>query len=874
MKLLDLKTMRGPNYWSGYWHNIIVARLDIEELENSPTNKLKDFPERLAALMPSLKEHHCSEGHEGGFFERVKEGTWMAHVIEHIALELQWQADMPCSFGRTRSTDEKGVYTVAFSYEVPKAGYFAIESAIEIVKALVAGVPYNVQDDIAYLKRLKSKFGLGVSTQAIITEARKKNIPVRRMDNDSFVILGYGANQRRIKASMTCATSGISMDIASDKQHTKEFLDRMYIPVPQGKVVSDPADLTNAIAHLGFPIVIKPIDGNHGRGITTNIQNEAQAQIALKKAQEISEDVIAEHFIDGEDYRFLLVNHKLIAVAKRTPAFVTGDGKSTVKELIDELNSDPLRGEGHDKPLTILKIDESTLALLQEKQMTLETVLPLAERLYIKRTANLSSGGTSTDVTDKVHPDTVFLAQRISTLMNLDICGIDVIIKNIQLPLTAENGAVIEVNACPGLRMHLQPSQGVGRNVAEPIIEMLFPNGKPSRIPIVAITGTNGKTTTTRLIAHIARVAGQSVGYTTTDGVYVNKKMICAGDCTGASSAETILADPAVNFAVLECARGGILRSGLGFDYCDISIVTNVSDDHLGLDGIRTVEEMARVKSVVAESTFKKGYTILNAEDDHAYDIRNNVKCKIALFALDPENSRLKAHREKGGLAATVENGYLAIYQDEWLLPICKITDIPLSMGGTADCMIKNILAAALAAFIRKFTVENIREALFSFVPSPEFMPGRFNIFDFSGVKLMVDYAHNPKAMIELGNFLRKTASTKKIGIITAVGDRMDADIMQVGAVAAAVFDEIIIRHDKDLRGRTGEDMTELLTTGIRSVNSTIPVTVVPDEKEAIRYALVVAQTGSFITVLTESPKDTLDFVLKEKAKVNSDKVN
>jgi cyanophycin synthetase len=870
MKVLRKKTMRGPNYWSNYWHNIIVATLDIGELEGKPTNKIEGFPARLEKMIPTMFSHQCSEKHEGGFFERVREGTWMAHVIEHIILELQFMAGMECGFGRTRSAGKKGLYTVAFEYEIPEAGDYALDAAIRIADAIINDRPYDINADIQKLKHIKSRKGLGVSTLAIIEEAKKRHIPFRRINNDSFIILGYGKNQRRIKASMTCATSVIGVDTACDKDQTKRQLEMGHIPVPQGEVVFDEEELKETIAFLGFPIVIKPIDGNQGKGITTNITTEEQAIAALANAKKFSERVIAERYVDGKDYRLLLVNHKLIAAAQRTPAMVVGDGRSSIQQLIDHENKDARRGEGHEKVLTTIKVDQITSDILTARGFTLDSILPIGEILFLKDTANLSTGGTSTDVTDLVHPDNIFMAERISRMVNLDVCGIDVIAQDIEKPITAETGAIIEVNACPGLRMHLSPFKGLPRNVAAPIVEMLFPDGKTSRIPIIAVTGTNGKTTTTRLTTHIAKTAGKIVGYTTTDGIYIDGRQIVKGDCTGYASTETILTDPMVDFAVLECARGGILRTGLGFDACDISIVTNVSEDHLGLDDIETLREMARVKSVVAESTAHNGYSILNAEDDLVYYMGDYLNCNTALFAMDPENERIKYHCRNDGLAAVIENDYLTICKGKWKTRICKVSEIPLTFSGKAECMIKNILPAVLAATIQNFSVEVIRKALMTFVPSPELTPGRFNIFNFGDFNIMVDYAHNQGGMRELKKFLAGTEATKKIGIVTAAGDRRTEDIKQMGIIAAEIFDEIIIRHDKDMRGRTREEMSALLIEGIHSVNPQLPVAVISDEHEALRHAASVAQPGNFITSLTESVCETIDFIRELKNEIES----
>jgi cyanophycin synthetase len=865
MKILQQKTMRGPNYWSDYWHKLIYVKLDIEGLEGFPTNKIPGFAERLEKLIPTLYQHRCSESHEGGFFERVREGTWMAHVIEHIALELQWLGGMQTGFGKTRSTGEKGIYSVVVSYDIADAGYYAIDAAIRIVEHLISSKPYKMDDDIKEMKRIKARRGLGVTTSAIINEVKKRGIPYKRLNDESLIILGQGVNQRRIQAAMTCATSGIAIDTACDKQLTKILLDKAYIPVPKGEVIYNEEELKEAIVRLGFPLVMKPIDGNHGKGITTKIRTEEQAVVAFHLAKTISDEIIVERFIEGFDYRFLLVNHKLIAAAQRTPALVMGDGFSTIKELIDHANQDSRRGDGHEKPLTTIKVDKVTEEILTAKNYTLSTILPIGEILFLKDTANISTGGTATDVTDLVHPDNIFMAERISRLVNLNICGIDIIAQDIRKPITDETGAIIEVNACPGLRMHLEPYKGLARNVTAPIVDMMYPDEKESRIPLVAVTGTNGKTTTTRLVAHIVKGSGKKVGCTTTDGIYIDGRTICEGDCTGESSALTILTDPMVEFAVLECARGGILRAGLGFDRCSVSIITNVAEDHLGLDDIHTLQEMADVKAVVAKSTFRDGYTILNADDDMVFFIGDDVECKIALFSINPENDRVKRHCERGHLAATIEKGYLTILNGQWKTRICKIADVPLSLGGKAEFMIKNILPAVLAAFVENIGIDDIRQGLMTFIPSPDLLPGRLNLFHFRNFDVLVDYAHNPAGYSELKKFIDQSGARVKVGIISAPGDRRNDDIRQMGCLAAQTFDEIIIRHDEDLRGRTSEEITNLLTEGIKSMKPDTKVQVIPAENDALKYAMVAARRGTLITTLTESVHKVLEFVTNEK---------
>ncbi|HRH01835.1 MAG TPA: cyanophycin synthetase [Bacteroidia bacterium] len=865
MRINEINAMRGPNYWSIWRHKLIVMKLDLEDLEEKPTNVIPGFGERLEKMFPTMFSHRCSETFEGGFFYRVKEGTWMGHVIEHIALEIQTLAGMDTGFGRTRTTGEKGKYHVVFSYMEEKVGIYAAKAAVRIAQALVNGEEYDLEDDLQNMREIREDERLGPSTGSIVDEAVSRGIPYMRLNKHSLVMLGHGVNQTRIQATVSSTTSNIAVEIACDKEETKNLLDAASIPIPRGRIIYDEEELESAIKSIGYPIVLKPVNGNHGRGITTNVRNWDDAIVAMIAAKKVSRAVICEKFVTGFDYRLLVINYKLIAAAKRTPAAVTGDGVHTVQELINTVNSDPRRGYGHEKVLTAIKVDDMTLQLLHEKNLTLESVVPKDEILYLKTTANLSTGGTATDITDLVHPYNVFMAERIARIIGLDICGIDIMAPDLTTPLNENGGAVLEVNAGPGFRMHIAPTEGLARNVAEPVVDMLYPPGKSSRIPIIAVTGTNGKTTTTRLIAHMVKTMGYKVGFTTTDGIYIQNRMLERGDCTGPKSAEFVLRDPTVDFAVLECARGGILRAGLGFHNCDIGIVTNIAEDHLGLKDINTIEDMARVKAVVPESVLPDGYAILNADDDLVFNMSKSLECKICLFSLDATNPRIQKHCEDGGLAAVVEDGYITICKGTWKIRVDKVVNIPLTFSGKAIFMIQNILPAVLAGFVRNFKIEDMRIALETFIPSPTQTPGRMNLFQFKNFQVMVDYAHNSAGFAAIGKFLEKITAKPKVGIIAGVGDRRDSDIISLGKLAANMFDEIIIRQDKNLRGRTDQEIIDFMLQGVHSVDKNKKVKVIPTESEAIAFAIKNAKKGSFITICSDVVPDALDAIMKFK---------
>lgn len=867
MKIVNIRVLRGPNYWSIRRPKLIQMTLDLEELEERPTNMIDGFRQKLEALLPGLYEHRCSEGVPGGFFKRVDEGTWMGHVIEHVALELQTLAGMDMGFGRTRGTGKKGEYFVIFDYMEEDVGVYAAKSAVRLVEHIINETPYDLEKEIQEMREIREDTRLGPSTGSIVEEAQKRGIPYIRLNKHSLVQLGHGVLQKRIRATIAGTTSSIAVDIAGDKDETKNLLSAAEIPVPKGILLRRGDSIEEGISRVGFPMVIKPLDGNHGKGATTNITTREQAERALEAARNYSRTVICEKFITGFDFRVLVINFKFVCAALRTPASVTGDGTHTIQQLIDETNKDPRRGYGHEKVLTRIEVDNFTMKSLADQELSLEDVPEKGRLVLLKPTANLSTGGTSEDVTDMVHPSNIFLAERIAKIIGLDICGIDIMAKDLKTPLRESGGAVLEVNAAPGFRMHLEPAIGIPRNVAEPVVDMLFPSGH-GRLPIIAITGTNGKTTTSRLTSHLVGAGGYKVGFTTSDGVYIQNQMMMAGDCTGPKSAEFVLRDPTVDFAVLECARGGILRNGLAFQVCDIAIVTNISADHIGLGGIDTLEQMAKVKSVVPETVTRNGYAILNAEDDLVYAMKGDLQCNIALFSMDENNERIKRHCRNGGFAAVYENGYVTIMKGTWKIRVERVLDIPITFGGKAVHNIMNTLPSVLAAYLARIDLETIKQALKTFIPSPVQTPGRLNIFDFKNFKFLVDFAHNPAGLSLLCDFVNKLESTRRVGIISGTGDRRDDDIREIGRISARNFDEIIIRQDKNLRGRTAEEIVDLLIEGINEAKKTdIPVTVIQKEKEAIIHAYNNATPGSIVTIMCDVVPDALDFIkgLKEK---------
>lgn len=836
-------------------------RLNLQELEHRPTNTIPGFYEGMKALMPGLYSHRCSPGVPGGFYQRVEAGTWMGHVIEHIALEIQSLAGMDAGYGRTRETKTPGTYNVVFNYIEEKVGLFAAEAAVRIAEALINGEEYPLETDIQKMREIRENTRLGPSTGSIVEEAIARNIPWIRLNNQSLVQLGYGKNQVRFRATMTEKTSSIAVDLASNKDETKRILQEQAIPVAKGITISSASQVPEAIEKIGFPLVFKPLDGNHGRGITTNIKTVEDAIIAFEHAAKVSRRVIVEKFISGHDFRVLVIDNKMVAAALRVPAHIKGDGQLNIQQLIDKENEDPRRGYGHENVLTEISIDHDTTDMLNKKGFTLETVPAQGEVVYLKSTANLSTGGTSVDVTDQVHPHNVFICERISRVIGLDICGIDIMAETLTEPLTENGGVILEVNAAPGFRMHIAPSEGLPRNVAGHVIDMLYPQGKSARIPIIAVTGTNGKTTTTRLIAHIVKNNGYRVGFTTSDGIYVQNTMMTKGDTTGPVSAEFILKDPTVEFAVLETARGGLLRAGLGFGHCDIGVITNIQEDHLGLADIHSLEDLARVKAVVINSVKKDGWGVLNADNEYCVRIGKKADCNIAYFSRHENNPVIQAHCKKGGIACICENGFITIKKGDWKIRVQRTILIPLTFGGTVPFMIDNVMAATLVAFLYGFKTEDIKISLETFIPSAAQTPGRMNIFEFKDFRFMIDFAHNPDGFNGIKEFLRHIDSPLKIGIIAGTGDRRDSDIIELGKISAEMFDYIILRQEKHLRGRTEENILSLLIEGIKSVDPDKKFEIVPKEIDAIKHAMTIARPGAFITALSDVINNAIETV-------------
>lgn len=877
MEILEIRTLRGPNYWSGYWKKLIIMRLDIGVFEKKPTNKIKGFYDRMVDVMPSLMTHGCSYGEHGGFLKRVEEGTWAGHAIEHFALELQTLAGMDTGYGRTRETGEKGIYNVVFSYLEEEVGRFAGRAAVKLWLDLAKGrntadMKAELAKDIQEMREIREDVRFGPSTGSLVEEAVNRDIPYIRLNDQSLVQLGYGVYQKRIQATTTVNTNMISVDIAGDKSATKKLLGDMGVPVPKGYKLREIDELESTLERIGYPAVIKPLDGNHGKGATVGIRNLDEAIVAWEKAKEYSRWIIVEKQLIGSDFRALVVNNRLIAVAERVPAHVKGNGKSTIQELIDETNADPRRGYGHENVLTQIDVDGQTMRCITKAGYTLDSVLKKGEILHLKTTANISTGGTAIDCTDEVHPENVFLFERIAKIIGLDVAGVDVIAPNVSEPLSENGGGIIEVNAAPGFRMHLAPSEGIGRNVAEHVIDMLFPPGTPARVPIFSITGTNGKTTTTRLIAHILKNSGKTVGFTTTDGTYIGNQQIVRGDNTGPVSAQLVLKDPTVEVAVLETARGGIIRSGLGFDHCDIGVVMNVAADHLGLKDVNTLEDLARVKSVVPRAVSAKGFAVLNAEDKLVYEMKELTEGQVVCFSMNENHPNIKRRAERGRISCVYENGFVTILKGKWNVRIEKVQNIPITYGGRAEFMIQNVLAATLACFVHGVSLEDLRVGLTTFNAGTAQTPGRLNFVEIGDVTVLMDYAHNPAGLRGLANFISKLPNKYRTCVINGTGDRRDEDIVEFGQVAGETFDRIVIRRGNYLRGRDEQQTYELLKKGIAKSKKEPAVRVIPESRDAIHHAIKHGRKGELVVTLADLVPDDIGYVQEYRDMVNAEK--
>jgi cyanophycin synthetase len=863
MKLLETRVYRGPSPY-GY-RPLIRMTVDLETLEASPSSQLPGFVDELLGGVPTLGEHGCSYGEPGGFVRRLREGTWFGHVLEHVALELQCLAGTPVTYGKTRGAGQEGVYHVIYSFDEEQVGMRAGEVALRYLQSILPpGHPdalprFDLQEEMNTLARLAEDVALGPSTRSIVEEAKRRGIPAMRLNKYSLVQLGWGVKQQRIQATITSKTAHIGVEIAQDKELTASLLERAGLPTPRHIRVRGPEEAVEAAERLGYPVVVKPMDLSHGRGVALDLKDAAQVRDAYEKAYDLSSAVLVEEYVSGNDHRVLVVGSEVVAVAERVPGHVVGDGESTIRQLVDRVNADPRRGVGHEKVLTRIEIDHQAERLMALAGKTLESVLGQGEVFALRSTGNLSTGGTAVDRTDVIHPDNAAIAVRAAKVVGLDVAGIDIVTRDIAQSLKRQRGAIVEVNAAPGFRMHVAPTEGKPRNVARPVIDMLFPGGGNARIPVAAITGTNGKTTTSRMVAHILKMAGLRVGLTTTDGIYIDGEQILSGDMTGPWSSQVVLSDPTVEAAVLETARGGILREGLGWDRCDVGAVLNVSADHLGLRGVDTVEDMAFIKRLVVEVVREDGVSVLNADDPLTAAMAPKAEGRVMYFTMDAKNPIVREHVQKGGRAAVIEPGVngdmLSLYDGDRHIPVTWTHLIPATIEGKARFNVENALAAAAVAFSLGVSLEHIKQGLRTFSTTFFQAPGRCNIFDEHPFRVIVDYGHNPAAMAKMADLVRELRKKRAIGVVTAAGDRRDEDIRELGRVAASCFDVFIAKEDRDRRGRAPGEAAALLCDGARAAGlSTEKILTVLREDEAIDRALGLAEPADLVVIFADEP--------------------
>ncbi|MCK6405609.1 MAG: cyanophycin synthetase [Rhodocyclaceae bacterium] len=854
MDVSRTRALRGPNLWSR--HTAIECIFACTEDERDIA-RLSGFETRLRARFPAIDLQAPSGGRP----------ISLAHVQEAAALSLQVQAGCTVTFSLTRETVEPGTYQVVVEYAEEPVGRLAFEMAEQLLRAALDDTPFDIDDALFKLKDLDGDVRLGPSTGAIVYAGVARGIPYRRLTEGSLVQFGWGSKQRRIQAAETDLSSAIAESIAQDKELTKKLLHAAGVPVPLGRPVEDAEDAWAAAQEIGGPVVVKPQDGNQGKGITVNVSSREDVMKAYESAREHRRHILVERYLPGHDFRFLVIGKNLVAAARRDPAQVIGDGQHNIKELVDIVNADPRRGTGHESSLTKIRFDDIAIAHLAKKGYNPETVPAKGERVMLRNNANLSTGGTATDVTDEVHPELAACAVAAAQTVGLDIAGIDVVCQTVQEPLEAQGGGIVEVNAAPGLRMHLTPSFGKGRPIGEAVINMMYEDpAEDGRIPIVAVTGTNGKTTTTRLIAHLLTVSGLRVGFTGTDGVFVERRRIDSGDCSGPKSARNVLLHPDVDAAVLECARGGMLREGLGFDRCDVAVVTNVGvGDHLGLNFITTVDDLAVVKRVIVDNVAETGYAVLNAADPLVAKMASHCPGAVIFFAMDRNNAVMSRHRAQGKRVVYVENGAIvaAQGQSEHRVPL---NAIPLTRDGSIGFQVENAMAATAAAWALDMDWESIRAGLGSFISDASTAPGRFNVFSYKGATLIADYGHNPDAIIALVRAIETMPAKRRSVVISAAGDRRDEDIRQQTQTLGDAFDEVILYEDACMRGRDEGETIALLRAGLAGAKRTGSVDEIKGEFLAIDTALGRLDSGDLCLILVDQVEEALAHIAQRVA--------
>jgi len=869
MRIEFIRTLAGPNV---YTHRpALLMRLDLEDLAGRESCEVEGFVGRLLETLPGLREHHCALGRPGGFVERLRGGTYFGHVVEHVALELMGMAGVGADHGKTRAAEAEGVYNVVVEYRAEQATRFLLGRAVALVEALVAGRPFAPGPVAEEARAVAAETELGPSTRAIVEAAERRDIPWRRLGTDSLVQLGWGVNRKFIQAATTEQTSSVAVEIAGDKDFTKQLLEQAGIPVPSGVVVRTEDEAAAAGDSLSGPVVVKPLDGRQGQGVSLGLTTEGEVRAAFRVAREFSSSVLVEEMYRGRNYRVLVVGGRMVAASERTPPHVTGDGRRTIAELVEAENMDPLRGEGHEKPLTRIRLDEIARAHLSKAGLSPEDVPGAGQVVGLREGVNLSTGGTARDVTDEVHPSVRRLCERAARAAGLDICGVDLVLEDASAEFRRGAGGVIELNAAPGLRMHLHPSEGRPRDVGGAIIGMLYPEGD-GRVPVFSVTGTNGKTTVTRMIAHVLSSAGLCTGVTTTDGVWVGGERIMEGDTTGPHSARVVLSDPTVEAAVLETARGGIVRRGLGYDWADVAVMTNVQPDHFGQDGIETVEDILFIKSLVAERVRRGGALVLNADDELLARLAEDprvmkVEKRVVFFSLRDSHLLIRRHTDAGGTAYFVRDGQVFEDAGGRQRAVLRLSDVPVTMGGTAEYQVANVLACVAACRAHGVAAERVAAALASFSSAAD-NPGRSNLFRVaSGGYVLLDYGHNPDAFASVCRTAARWRGRRVTGVIGVPGDRSNSLIEQAGRVAARGFRRVVVKEDRDLRGRCPGEVAGLLCRAVRDEAPGRECRVVLREEEALRGELERLAPGDVVVMFYERLGPLLEMLREFGAK-------
>ncbi len=879
MRILNRNVYVGPSQYAKF--PVIRLELDLGALEQWPTAKLGGgFIDGLLAALPGLAEHGCSYREPGGFVRRMREGegTWLGHVLEHVAIELQNVAGEDVTFGRTRSIsdDRPGVYSVVYEYAQREEGIAAGELALKLLDSLLPAelrnatdAGWNWEEERDGFIRYAQRRALGPSTASLVKAAVDRGIPWLRLNEQSLVQLGHGKYQQRIQATVTGRTPHIAVELASDKEETNKILGSLGLPVPRQELVQSADAAWRAARRLGGAVVLKPYNGNHGRGITINIREEDEVRAAFAAAREHSRSVIVETYLAGDDHRLLVVNGELVAATRRTPGHVVGDGVSTVEQLIDVVNSDPRRGVGHEKVLTKLKLDREAELMLERLEYTASSVPKAGEVVPLRSTANLSTGGTATDVTDVIHPDNRAMAERAVRAIGLDVGGVDFLSTNIAESYKTIGGGICEVNAAPGFRMHIAPSEGTPRDAAGPVMDMLFPVGTPARVPIAAITGTNGKTTTSRMLAHIAKMAGYTPGLTTTDGVYIDGQRTVEGDMTGPVSARMVLCDPQIDLAVLETARGGLVRAGMGVTQVDVGAVLNVASDHLGLKGIDTLEQLAEVKRIVVEAATE--CAVLNADDTNVLKMSGYTDAKVLCYVtMNPSHPLVREHVRAGGRACALEagvNGHMiTLYDKGSHIPLLWTHLIPATLEGRAMHNVQNAMFAAAMAFSMGMKLDAIRHGLRTFDTTFFQAPGRMNVYGEHPFKVIMDYAHNAHAVGMMADLAQRLDASRRIVVLAGPGDRRDEDLREIANVVAGKFDHYVVRRDDSLRGRDGDEVPRIIAKALQAAGvADDAISTIPDEQEAVDAALRMGQPGDLIVMFADALTRTWKQIIRFK---------